>query len=133
MASFETTGTLKVKMDTQVVSEKFSKREFVLTTDAGSNYPQHVTFQLTQDKCSLIDAYQPGDEMKVSFNVRGREWNGPNGIRYFNTLEAWRVEKAQAGAGSAPAASAPRQENFNAAPSTSTSDAARPVEDDLPF
>lgn len=132
MASFETTGTLKVKMDTQVVSEKFSKREFVLTTDAGSNYPQQVTFQLTQDKCSLIDSYHPGDEMKVSFNLRGREWNGPNGIRYFNTLEAWRVEKAQPGAVNAPNTSAPRQENFNAAPSTS-SDAARPVEDDLPF
>jgi hypothetical protein len=130
MASFETTGTLKVKMDTQVVSEKFSKREFVLTTDAGSNYPQHVTFQLTQDKCSLIDSFQQGDEMKVSFNVRGREWNGPNGIRYFNTLEAWRIEKAQAGSSSAPTSVAPRQETYTA---PSSSPAAGPVEDDLPF
>ncbi len=130
MASFETTGTLKVKMDTQVVSEKFSKREFVLTTDAGSNYPQHVTFQLTQDKCSLIDSFQQGDEMKVSFNVRGREWNGPNGIRYFNTLEAWRIEKAQAGSSSAPSSSAPRQETYTA---PTSSPAAGPVEDDLPF
>lgn len=130
MASFETTGTLKVKMDTQVVSEKFSKREFVLTTDAGSNYPQHVTFQLTQEKCNLIDSFQPGDEMKVSFNVRGREWNGPNGIRYFNTLEAWRIEKAQGGSSSAPASSAPRQETYSAPASTP---AAGPADDDLPF
>jgi len=91
----EVTGTLKAKFDTQKVSDRFQKREFVLTTEANTPYPQHVSFQVTQDKCSMLDQYNPGDELRVQFNLRGREWNGPQGIKYFNTLEAWRIEKVQ--------------------------------------
>lgn len=83
-------GLLHLKKDTQVVSEKFQKREFVIKTD--DQYPQFITFQLTQDKCQLLDAYPVGSAITVHFNLRGREWNGPEGVRYFNTLEAWRIE-----------------------------------------
>jgi len=89
----EATGQLKLKYDTQRVSEKFQKRDFVLATDLNTPYPQYVSFQVTQDKCSLLDTFNQGDEIKVQFNLRGREWNGPQGIKYFNTLEAWRIEK----------------------------------------
>lgn len=94
----EVTGTLKVKFDTQKVSDRFQKREFVLSTDLNTPYPQHVSFQVTQDKCNILDNFSEGDELKVQFNLRGREWNGPQGIKYFNTLEAWRIEKTS-GAG----------------------------------
>jgi hypothetical protein len=91
----EVTGTLKAKFDTQKVSDRFQKREFVLTTEANTPYPQHVSFQVTQDKCGLLDQFSPGEELRVQFNLRGREWNGPQGIKYFNTLEAWRIERIQ--------------------------------------
>ncbi|MGE0568818.1 MAG: DUF3127 domain-containing protein [Bacteroidia bacterium] len=93
----EITGVLKVKYDTQKISDRFSKREFVLTTDGNTPYPQHVSFQVTQDKCSMLDQYNIGDELKIQFNLRGREWNGPQGVKYFNTLEAWRIEKFNSG------------------------------------
>ncbi len=83
----EVTGILKVKNDTQVVSAKFKKREFVLTI--GDTYPQYVTFILTQDKVDILDNFKIGDELTVDFNLRGREHNG----KYFNTLEAWRIQK----------------------------------------
>ena len=89
----ETTGLLKVINDTQRVSDKFQKREFVLTIEG--TYPQHVTFQLTQDKVELLANYKVGDKIKVHFNLRGREWNGPEGVKYFNTLEAWRIESVE--------------------------------------
>ena len=92
----EITGTLKVKFDTQKVSDRFQKREFVLTTEANTLYPQHVSMQVTQDKCTILDQYNVGEELKVQFNLRGREWNGPQGIKYFNTIEAWRIEKMNA-------------------------------------
>jgi hypothetical protein len=89
---FNITGVLKVKNAEQQVSEKFKKREFVLTENS-SQYPQHVSFQLTQDKCSLLDNYKVGDTMKVFFNLRGREWTNPQGeVKYFNSLEAWKIE-----------------------------------------
>ena len=110
----EVIGTLKAKFDTQTVSDRFKKREFVLTTEASTPYPQHVSFQVTQDKCSLLDGFSEGEELKIQFNLRGREWNGPQGIKYFNTLEAWRIERVTgsntASQGQPAAASRPANE-----------------------
>ena len=90
---FKLIGTVKVLNDTVQVSEKFSKREFVVT-DTTSMYPQDISFQATQDKCSMLDAVQVNDQVEVSFNLRGREWTSPQGeVKYLNSLEAWRIEK----------------------------------------
>jgi hypothetical protein len=133
MASFELFGTLKQKTETQVVSDKFSKRDFILTTDTATQYPQFISLQVTQDKCGLLDQFQVGEELKVSFNLRGREWNGPQGVKYFNTLEAWRIERASAAAPTPQA-----QPSHVAAPPTastggSTVISSNEVADDLPF
>lgn len=126
----EVTGQLKLKYDTQKVSDKFQKRDFVLATDLSTPYPQFVSFQVTQDKCTMLDSFNQGDEIKVQFNLRGREWNGPQGIKYFNTLEAWRIEKVSAGQSSAPAQNNTSMQENTAAPvfNSSISD-----NDDLPF
>jgi len=88
------TGTLKVKKEEQKISETFKKREFVLTDTTSSKYPQYISFQLAQNNCELLDSFQTGEEMRVHFNVRGREWQSPAGeIKYFNTLEVWKIEK----------------------------------------
>jgi hypothetical protein len=128
----EVIGNLKSKFETQKVSDRFQKREFILTTEANTPYPQHVSFQVTQDKCSMLDQFNEGEELRIQFNLRGREWNGPQGIRYFNTLEAWRIERA-GGSSAAPQAS---QNTQSASGSTSSA----PVftgnandNDDLPF
>lgn len=79
-------GTLKVVKDTQVISDKFCKREFVIETD--DKYPQEVQFELTQDNCDSIDQYSIGQSITVNFNVRGREYQG----RWFVNLQAWKLE-----------------------------------------
>jgi hypothetical protein len=121
---FELTGQLKLKRDEQKVSDSFKKREFVVT-DTSSQYPQHILFQLTQDRCRLLDTVNPGEEVKVSFFIRGREWQGKDGaIKYFTSLDAYRLEKTN-GASS--------QESSN---SYSASEAPLPAaedKDDLPF
>jgi hypothetical protein len=128
----EVIGTLKAKFDTQKVSDRFQKREFVLTTEANTPYPQHVSFQVTQDKCSLLDQFNEGEEIKIQFNLRGREWNGPQGIKYFNTLEAWRIERVQ---GSNTASqSNQNQSTGNASNSSAPVFTSNPNDnDDLPF
>lgn len=86
------TGILHAISETQQVSEKFKKRDFVLK-DTSSQYPQFISFQLTQDKCGIIDNYSLAQEIKVHFNLRGRQWDSPQGeTKYFNTLESWRIE-----------------------------------------
>ena len=87
-------GKIKVINATNVVSDKFSKREFVLTENS-SQYPQDLLIQLTQDKCSLIDGFNIGQEIEVEINLRGREWINPQGeAKYFNTIEAWKINGA---------------------------------------
>ena len=121
------TGILKVKGETQQVSEKFKKRDFVLT-DNSSSYPQHISFQLTQDKVSLIDQYNIGDEIKVHINLRGREWTSPKGeIKHFNTLECWRIE----GNGSGNSSSSQQNNNNNNVTTQYNSSTAE--DDGLPF
>jgi hypothetical protein len=130
----EVTGTLKMKFETQKVSDRFQKRDFVLTTEANTPYPQHVSFQVTQDKCNILDQFREGDEIRVQFNLRGREWNGPQGIKYFNTLEAWRLEKVQGGSPAPQAQSSQQQSGGTAGSSSAPVFTANSDDtDDLPF
>ena len=130
---FKLTGTVKVINPTQVISEKFSQREFVI--DTHDQYPQLVMFQATQDKCSLLDNVQPSSQVEVSFNLRGREWTSPAGeVKYFNTLEAWRIEKV--GQGNAMPAGGPSAMSLGSDPipaATTSAVASNEEEDDLPF
>ena len=70
----------------------FRKRELVVTTD--EQYPQHIMIEFTQDKCDLLNTYRVGEPVKVSINLRGREWVNPQGeTKYFNSIQGWRIEK----------------------------------------
>lgn len=130
---FKLSGTVKVVNSTVQVSEKFSKREFVVT-DTSSMYPQDIMFQSTQDKCSMLDAVQPGDQVEVSFNLRGREWTSPQGeVKYFNTLEAWRIEKVGQGMPQGMPQGGPSAMNLDPAPSAPAAMSTESTDDDLPF
>ena len=91
--SFEVEGKLHKKFETQSKTETFQAREFVIEINSG-NYPQFIKFQLTQDRCAIIDNFNEGEQIKVHFDLRGREWND----KYFTNLNAWRVEKMSTGA-----------------------------------
>lgn len=128
---FKLQGTVKVIKDTVQVTEKFAKREFVIT-DSSSMYPQEILFQATQDKCSMMDGITEGEQVEVSFNLRGREWTSPQGeVKYFNTLDAWRIEKVGQGmpqGGPSDMNLDPMPANDIPSASTDASD-----DDDLPF
>lgn len=88
----EVTGKIKAINPEQQVSASFRKRELVVTTS--EQYPQHILIEFNQDKCDLLSAYSVGQEVKVSINLRGREWVNPQGeTRYFNSVQGWRIEK----------------------------------------
>jgi len=87
----ELTGTIKLVRDTQEVSASFKKREFVITTE--EQYPQDIQLEMTQAKCEELDSFTIGSKVKVSINVRGREWINPQGeAKYFNTLQGYKIE-----------------------------------------
>lgn len=122
--SFEIEGKVYKIGDVQTLKNDFTKRDFVVETQ--EQYPQKVNFELVKDKTAIADRFSVGQQVKVSFNIRGSEWNG----RFFVNLSAWKIEamtEAQGGGGSStpppPAPPAPG-EPFD------PGDAA---EDDLPF
>ena len=93
--AFDAVGKLHVTYETRQVSERFTKREFVVEI-ADGKYPQFVLFQLTGDRCSLLDNHKVGDSVRVTFNLRGREWRSPQGeTKYFNSLDVWKLESAR--------------------------------------
>ncbi|MEO6775092.1 MAG: DUF3127 domain-containing protein [Kofleriaceae bacterium] len=94
--AFDVVGKLHVVYETKQVSERFTKREFVVEV-ADGKYPQFVSFQLTGDRCNQLDEHHVGDQVRVTFNLRGREWRNPQGeVKYFNSLDVWKLEPARA-------------------------------------
>jgi len=133
MASYEMTGILKIKGEIQNFPSGFSKRPFVITTQ--EQYPQDVQFELTKNGTSHIDRFNEGELLKVTFDIRGREYNG----KYFVNLNAYRVDKAEGGM--APPVAAPLAQSApQAAPARPATPAfdpgLEPISgdvDDLPF
>lgn len=84
-------GTVIFIGQTEVVSDKFSKRQIVLS-DKTSEYPQEICFDFTQAKCSDLDSVQIGSDVTVHYNLRGKLWKDN---RWFNSLQGWKIEKTQ--------------------------------------
>jgi hypothetical protein len=84
---YEINGTLKLISDAQTFASGFSKREFVVTTSE-SKYPQDLKFEVVKEKCSVIDEFNIGQNVKVSFYIRGNEYNG----KYYVSLSCWKLE-----------------------------------------
>lgn len=87
----EVIGKIKVLNPTETVGATFKKRELVVTTE--EQYPQNILIEFVQDKCDILDKYAVGQNVKVSINLRGREWVNPQGgTKYFNQIQGWRIE-----------------------------------------
>lgn len=125
--AFEAEGKLHKIFDTANITDTFRKRELVVEIEDGA-YSQQVKFELVQDKCDILNDFNEGDFIKVSFNLRGRAWTPKDGgdTKYFNTLQAWRIVKPEA-AVPPPA----NQAGGSAFPSAADEPAA--LDDDLPF
>ena len=91
----EVSGKIKVLGDIKTFGDNgFRKREVVVTTQ--EQYPQHILIEFIQDRCELLDSFKVGENVKISINLRGREWENPQGeIKYFNSIHGWRIEKEQ--------------------------------------
>ncbi len=94
--SYEIKGTISRIFEAKQISDKFRKRIFVVDV-ADGKYSQVLQIELANDKCSLIDGMNEGDEVSASVNIKGREWKSPSGeVKYFVSLEAWKVERTSA-------------------------------------
>ena len=123
------------------MKESFRKREFVieLTEEINGNvYTNFAKMQLVQNKCDILDRFNVGDPIKVSFNLKGNRWEKDGKVNYITNLDAWRIEAATAAApaGMASAPSYSNMGNAGAVPANGGSSFYNPSPenaDDLPF
>jgi single-stranded DNA-binding protein len=124
----EATGKLHTIFETKQISERFTKREFVLEMSDNPKYPQVVLFQLTGDRCAQLDGMHVGDMVRIDFSLRGREWRSPQGeTKYFNSLDVWKVEPA-----GARRESRSRASGYDDAPPAREPRSRAPAYDDVP-
>lgn len=131
----EVQGKILEIFDTVQISDSFKKREFVLEYADNPQYPEFIKFECIQDKCAMLDDFAVGQEVTVSLNLKGRKWTDPQGnVKYFNSLQAWRVQMA--GGNAAPQPSSTSSSTTSAAPSAPSNQifsAEDDSEEDLPF
>jgi hypothetical protein len=109
----------------QQVSETFKKRDLIIEYAENPTYPEYIRFEALQDKTALFDSYKVGDDVEVSFNLRGRPWTDKTGkVSYFNSLVVWRINALTNSAGSASTPAYAPPVDLNSAPGE---------DDDLPF
>lgn len=119
-------GKITEKFETQTIKDTFRKREFVIEYAENPQYPEFIKFELIQSNCDQLDQFQVGDQVTVNFNLKGRKWTDPKGeVKYFNSLQAWRLDKQTQSTGGAVETPPPPTEDW--ASDSSSAD------DDLPF
>ena len=124
----EVQGRIKMIGETQTFGTNgFRKREIVITTE--EQYPQHIMVEFVQDKTDLLNNYKEGQQVKISINLRGREWVNPQGeTKYFNSIQGWRIEALQSDAENTNLPPVPPMDAFEPAGDLNEDD-----HDDLPF
>ena len=85
-------GTVKEIFEEQTFGSGFNKREFVITDEA-EKYPQDIKFECVKENVELVNKLNKGDRIKVTFDIRGREWQG----KYLVNLAAWKIEQIEQG------------------------------------
>lgn len=127
--ALELEGTLRQKLGVQQGTSargQWAKQEFVLEYPDGNYTSQACFTAFGQDKVAELDKYQAGDRIKVSFNIKSREYNG----RWYTDLQIWRVAPAAAPS-AAPVGPAPM--NDIPAPTLDDMPADSSESEDLPF
>lgn len=128
--SYELTGKLSIKYDTTQKTETFKTREFVVEKSDDINgkvITNFIKFQCVQDRTGIIDRVNPGDEIKVYFNIRGSKWERDGKVSYFNNLDAWRIEQIL------PNSNKPGTDNEYMEPLDTFTSSSDETIDDLPF
>jgi hypothetical protein len=128
---YEAVGKIKLISETQNFPSGFSKREFVVTT-GNDKYPQDLKFEIVKDKCPLLDSFETGQEVQVSFDIRGNEYNG----KHYVSLSCWKIQAANGASSgpSGPSDAAPRrQAAAGAEPALGDLRDEDDFDDDVPF
>lgn len=96
VVSGQITQILPLQSGVSKAGKEWQKQEFVIETE--EQFPRNVCFTLFGDKISILEGYNQGDQVEVSFNLESREYNG----RWFHNINAWKIDRIQNNAENTP-------------------------------
>ena len=80
---------LKPESGVSRAGKEWQKQEFVIETD--EQFPKKVCFTVFGDKTTLLNGFETGNDVEVSFNLESREFNG----KWYHNINAWKIENSQ--------------------------------------
>jgi len=92
--TYTVSGVIIEIYDEQIISDTFKKREFILKHAPNPEYPDFLKLEVVQNKTDLLDKYKVGQEVVVDINLKGKKWEKGEKSGYFNSLQAWRIQRA---------------------------------------
>jgi len=115
-------GVIKLIKETETFDSGFYKRQIVVTEDG--QYPNDIPIDFLKDKSDVLDNFGIGQEVNVSVNIRGSEYNGKNYV----SLNGWKIEALDSPS-TAPTFEPVNEQNFQPIPNMNNEE----EHDDLPF
>lgn len=85
-------GKVYFKSEVELIgANQMKKQILVVQTDA--EFPQKLPIEFIKDKVDLLNNIQIGQQVKVSVNVRGNEYQDRNGITRFGlSFQGWKID-----------------------------------------
>jgi len=74
--------------NTEVVGSAGTFKKRLVVVKTSEQYAQEIPIDFVQDKCEILDKYSVGQEVKISINIRGNEYNG----KWYCSLNGWKIE-----------------------------------------
>ena len=84
-------GTIIV-INAPVAAGQKTKRSVVVETKENPRYPQPIEVEFYGDRVAMLDDSHVGDEVSIEADLRGRKWDGPQGTRYFVSVNAYKMQ-----------------------------------------
>lgn len=94
MKNYSITGTLYDIGRVNNISDRFRKREFVIVVeDQGrtQSWTHYIKLQLENKDVLMIDQFKIGDEIEVTFDIRGSKAEKMGETFFFTNLRAWKI------------------------------------------
>ena len=88
----EFTGKITFIAPEEAIGQNLTPKVSCVLEEPEGQYPSSMSVDFFKEKIDLIKPYKVGEVVKVQLNFRAREYNG----KYFNSISAWKIEKASA-------------------------------------
>ena len=97
-------GIVHLVEDSKTYGERGFRKRLVVLEQPDGRFTNYVPVEFVQADCELADGLSAGDEVEVSYRLRGRKWqrDEESETKYFLSAEAYKVSVVDRGSDQGP-------------------------------